>query len=154
MTRACATLPGGVNVLTTRISDNCIEPLVIDVDHGDGTVVEIDVATCLAWNGHSNPPTHMAVTAAQAGYAQAGASTGYTHVGTSAGTYRGRVAGELSEAGLPHSPGQARHRDPGNGRRQALGHLSLARPRHRRLALLGLTASSRWPSYSTCPRVW
>jgi hypothetical protein len=53
-------------VLTTRISDNCIEPLVIDVDHGDGTVVEIDVATCLAWNGHSNPPTQMAITAAQA----------------------------------------------------------------------------------------
>jgi hypothetical protein len=66
MTRTCSTLPSGATVLTTRISDNCIEPLVIDVDHGDGTVVEIDVATCLAWNGHSNPPTHMAITAAQA----------------------------------------------------------------------------------------
>jgi hypothetical protein len=66
MTRACSTLPGGAAVLTTRISDNCIEPLVIDVDHGDGTVVEIDVATCVAWNGHSNPPTQMAITAAQA----------------------------------------------------------------------------------------
>jgi len=66
MTRTCSTLPGGATVLTTRISDNCIEPLVIDVDHGDGTVVEIDVATCLAWNGHSNPPTNMAITAAQA----------------------------------------------------------------------------------------
>jgi hypothetical protein len=66
MTRTCSTLPSGATVLTTRISDNCIEPLVIDVDHGDGTVVEIDVATCLVWNGHSNPPAHMAVTAAQA----------------------------------------------------------------------------------------
>jgi hypothetical protein len=66
MTRTCSTLPGGASVLTTRISDNCIEPLVIDVDHGDGTVVEIDVATCLVWNGHSNPPTQMAITAAQA----------------------------------------------------------------------------------------
>ena len=66
MTRTCSTLPGGATVLTTRISDNCIEPLVIDVDHGDGTVVEIDVATCLAWNGHRNPPTNMAITAAQA----------------------------------------------------------------------------------------
>jgi hypothetical protein len=66
MTRSCGTLPSGATVLTTRISDNCIEPLVIDVDHGDGTVVEIDVATCLAWNGHSNPPTPMAITAAQA----------------------------------------------------------------------------------------
>jgi hypothetical protein len=66
MTRTCSTLPSGANVLTTKISDNCIEPLVIDVDHGDGTVVEIDVATCLVWNGHSNPPTPMAITAAQA----------------------------------------------------------------------------------------
>jgi hypothetical protein len=118
MTRACGTLPGGANVLTTRISDNCIEPLLIDVDHGDGTVVEIDVATCLAWNGHSNPPTRMAITAAQAlqiaanpawgtsqmdaavvregasrfaglpGNAHAGSSTGYTHAVPSAGTYR------------------------------------------------------------------
>jgi hypothetical protein len=66
MTRTCSTLPSGATVLTTKISDNCIEPLAIDVDHGDGTVVQINVATCLAWNGHSNPPTHMAITAAQA----------------------------------------------------------------------------------------
>jgi hypothetical protein len=66
MTRTCSTLPSGATVLTTKISDNCIEPLTIDVDHGDGTVVEIDVATCLTWNGHSNPPAHMAITAAQA----------------------------------------------------------------------------------------
>jgi hypothetical protein len=66
MTRTCSTLPSGATVLTTRISDNCIEPLVIDVDHGDGTVVEIDVATCLVWNGQANPPSPMAITAAQA----------------------------------------------------------------------------------------
>jgi hypothetical protein len=66
MTRSCITLPSGATVLTTRIPDNCIEPLTIDVDHGDGTVVEIDVATCLPWNSHSNPPAHMAITAAQA----------------------------------------------------------------------------------------
>jgi hypothetical protein len=66
MTRTCSTLPSGATVLTTRISDNCVEPLAIDVDHGDGTVVQVDVATCLAWNGTSNPPAHMAITAAQA----------------------------------------------------------------------------------------
>jgi hypothetical protein len=66
MTRACSTLPSRATVLTTRISDNCVEPLAIDVDHGGGTVVQIDVATCLAWNGSSNPPAHMAITAAQA----------------------------------------------------------------------------------------
>jgi hypothetical protein len=66
VTQTCSTLPDGANVVTTRISDNCVEPLAIDVDHGGGTVVQIDVARCLAWNGHSNPPTHMAITAAQA----------------------------------------------------------------------------------------
>jgi hypothetical protein len=66
MTRTCSTLPSGATVLTTRISDNCVEPLAIDVDHGNGTVVQINVATCLAWNGSSNPPAPMAITAAQA----------------------------------------------------------------------------------------
>ena len=66
MTRTCSKLPSGATVVTTKISDNCIEPLGVDVDHGDGTVVQIDVATCLAWNGHSNPPAPMAITAAQA----------------------------------------------------------------------------------------
>jgi hypothetical protein len=115
MTRTCSTLPSGATVLTTRISDNCIEPLMIDVDHGDGTVVEIDVAACLPWNGHGNPPTNMAITAAQAlqiaanpgwgtsqmdaalvrdaasrfadlpGNAHAGGGTGAEHVGTYTG---------------------------------------------------------------------
>jgi hypothetical protein len=66
MTRTCGTLPSGATVLTTRISDNCIEPLSVDVDHGDGSVVEINVASCLPWNGTSNPPAHEAITAAQA----------------------------------------------------------------------------------------
>jgi len=55
MTRTCSTLPGGATVLTTRISDNCIEPLVIDVDHGAGTVAEIDVATCLPLERPAQP---------------------------------------------------------------------------------------------------
>jgi hypothetical protein len=66
LTVTCSTLPGGAKVVTTRIDDNCIEPLAIDVDHGDGTVVQVDVTTCLAWNGSSNPPSPMAITAAQA----------------------------------------------------------------------------------------
>jgi hypothetical protein len=33
---------------------------------GDRTVVQIDVATCLAWNGYSNQAAPMAITAAQA----------------------------------------------------------------------------------------
>jgi hypothetical protein len=66
MTRTCSTLTSGAPVITDRISDNCMEPLTITVDHGNGIVVWIDVATCLPWNGNSNPPAHMAITADQA----------------------------------------------------------------------------------------
>jgi len=66
MTQTCSTLPSGAKVVTTKISDNCIEPLAIAVDHGDGTVVQIDPSTCLAWNGQSNPPSPMAITPEQA----------------------------------------------------------------------------------------
>jgi len=83
MTRTCSTLPSGATVLTTRISDNCIEPLVIDVDHGGGTAVEIDVATCLTWNGHSNPLTQMAITAAQALQIAANPAWGTTQMAAS-----------------------------------------------------------------------
>jgi hypothetical protein len=80
MTRTCSTLPSGATVLTTMISDNCIEPLAIDVDHGDGTVVQIDVARCLAWNGQANPPTGMAITAAQAQQIAANPAWGATQM--------------------------------------------------------------------------
>jgi hypothetical protein len=66
MTMTCDTLPNGAPVTVTKISDNCIQSASIDVDHGRGTVVQIDLATCLAWNGKSNPPSPMAITVAQA----------------------------------------------------------------------------------------
>jgi hypothetical protein len=66
ITQVCGTLPGGASEMITKIQGNCIEALVIDVDHGGGTAVEIDVPTCLAWNGQTNPPSPMAITAAQA----------------------------------------------------------------------------------------
>ncbi len=66
LTQVCGALPGGAPEIITKIPGNCVEALAIDVDHGDGTVVQIDVPTCLAWNGQTNPPTPMAITAAQA----------------------------------------------------------------------------------------
>lgn len=66
ITEVCGTLPGGAPEMITKIPGNCIQALVIDVDHGGGTAVEIDVPTCLAWNGQANPPSPMAITAAQA----------------------------------------------------------------------------------------
>jgi hypothetical protein len=66
LTMTCSTLPGGAPLNVVKISDNCIQSASIDVDHGQGTVVQIDLATCLAWNGTSNPPAPMAITVAQA----------------------------------------------------------------------------------------
>jgi hypothetical protein len=66
MTMACSRLAGGAPVAVSRISDNCIQSASIDVDHGQGTVVQIDLSTCLAWNGTSNPPSPMAITVTQA----------------------------------------------------------------------------------------
>ena len=66
LTQVCGALPDGAPEIITKIPGNCVEALAIDVDHGGGTVVQIDVPTCLAWNGQTNPPTPMAITAAQA----------------------------------------------------------------------------------------
>lgn len=58
----CVTLPNGGRADITRIADNCIQSLVVDVDHGDGTGVQLNVGTCLAWNGRTNPPGPEALT--------------------------------------------------------------------------------------------
>jgi hypothetical protein len=78
--QVCGTLPGGAPEIITKIPGNCIETLTIDVDHGGGTAVQIDVPTCLAWNGQTNPPTHMAITAAQAEQIAASPAWGATQM--------------------------------------------------------------------------
>jgi hypothetical protein len=79
-TQVCGTLPGGAPEIVTKIPGNCVEALAIDVDHGGGTAVQIDVPTCLAWNGQTNPPTPMAITAAQAEQIAANPAWGATQM--------------------------------------------------------------------------
>ena len=79
-TQVCGTLPGGAPEIITKIPGNCVEALAIDVDHGGGTAVQIDVPTCLAWNGQTNPPTQMAITAAQAKQIAANPAWGATQM--------------------------------------------------------------------------
>lgn len=62
----CRTLAGGAPAVISRNPGNCIESLSVAVDHGNGTVVWIDVSTCLAWNGNSNPSAKEAITASAA----------------------------------------------------------------------------------------
>ena len=59
---ACRKLPDGSTVTITRIPDNCIQSLVVNVDHADGVGVQLNVGTCLAWNGHENPAGVEALT--------------------------------------------------------------------------------------------
>jgi hypothetical protein len=66
LTATCSTLPNGAKVVVTKISDNCIQSLVADVDHGSGVTVQLNVATCGAWNGTTNPPSGLALTESQA----------------------------------------------------------------------------------------
>jgi hypothetical protein len=66
ISQICSMLPGGAPVTTTRIPGNCIERISIVIGHGHDTGVQIDVASCLAWNGQTNPAAHLAITAAQA----------------------------------------------------------------------------------------
>jgi len=79
-TQVCGTLPGGAPEIITKIPGNCVEALSVDVDHGGGTAVQIDVPTCLAWNGQTNPPTQMAITAAQAEQIAANPAWGATQM--------------------------------------------------------------------------
>jgi hypothetical protein len=80
------------------------------VDHGDGTVVEVDVAGCLPWNGTSNTPTRMAITAAQAQQIAANPAWGATQMDAAlvrdADSRFAGVPGN-SRTGLPVSAGSS-----------------------------------------------
>lgn len=58
--------PDGARVQVISNSGNCVETTSVSVDHGNGVVVTIYVATCLPWNGSTNPPCPPALTAEEA----------------------------------------------------------------------------------------
>jgi hypothetical protein len=62
----CRQLPDGSAVSVVRIPDNCIQSLSVAVIHPNGMAVQIDVSSCLAWNGRTNPAGTLALTEAQA----------------------------------------------------------------------------------------
>lgn len=62
----CRSLPDGAHLTIIQIPGNCIQSLVVQVDRADGISVQLDVATCLAWNGKVNPPGVEALTTDEA----------------------------------------------------------------------------------------
>ncbi|MGC9670611.1 hypothetical protein ACNTMW_29205 [Planosporangium sp. 12N6] len=63
---ACRQLPDGGRAVVTRHADNCVQSLLVDVDRGAGSVVEVQVSSCLAWDGTATPAGRMALTEEQA----------------------------------------------------------------------------------------
>jgi hypothetical protein len=49
-----------------HLADNCIQNTVVGAYRPDGTIVQVDVATCLAWDGKQNRPAPAALTTEQA----------------------------------------------------------------------------------------
>jgi hypothetical protein len=59
-------LPGGGEVVVLQIPENCIQRTVVEVRHPDDTLVQINIASCLAWDGTANKPAPQVLTAEQA----------------------------------------------------------------------------------------
>lgn len=62
----CEAGPGGEPTEVLTDPGNCVQSTVVSVDHGNGVVVTVYVATCLLWNGTSNPPCPAALTTEEA----------------------------------------------------------------------------------------
>lgn len=60
------TAPGGLPAQVLGNPSNCVETNSVSVNHGNGLIVTIEVATCLPWNGTANPPCNPALTAEEA----------------------------------------------------------------------------------------
>lgn len=56
---------GSVSVTISHMPDNCVQTTTVDAMWPDGTLVRVDVATCLTRDG-ANEPTRAALTADQA----------------------------------------------------------------------------------------
>ncbi len=59
-------LPDGSTVTIQRIPGNCIQDQIINVTHPDGRSVYLGNASCLAWDGTTNPPANRPLTTEQA----------------------------------------------------------------------------------------
>lgn len=53
-------------VTIDHLAGNCIQSTVVGAYRPDGTIVQVDVATCLAWDGKQNKPARAALTTDQA----------------------------------------------------------------------------------------
>lgn len=66
-TESCRRDDRGQQVVVDHMKGNCVQDVVVTSRHHDGTVVQVNVATCLAWTeAEGNKPTAPALTEQQA----------------------------------------------------------------------------------------
>ncbi|WP_238008997.1 hypothetical protein KZZ52_20955 [Dactylosporangium sp. AC04546] len=59
-------LDQGGEIVVRKFDDNCIQHAVVEVTRADGIRVQVNIASCLAWDGTRNPPAPPAITIQQA----------------------------------------------------------------------------------------
>ena len=64
--QSCQRLPNGDIVDISRLPANCIQSLIVEVYRPNGFGVQLNVSTCLQWNGSTNPAGGPALTQDQA----------------------------------------------------------------------------------------
>jgi hypothetical protein len=62
----CRTLPDGSDVSIVTVPDNCERRIAVSVHRPTGTRVDLDVASCLQFDGTTNPAGRLALSAEQA----------------------------------------------------------------------------------------
>ncbi|MDH6126073.1 hypothetical protein [Kitasatospora sp. GP82] len=62
----CLTDPYGHKARVDHEAGNCVQDTVVQVDHGDGTSVQVDIGTCLDYTDSHNAPGVQALTVQQA----------------------------------------------------------------------------------------
>ncbi|MGK4578886.1 hypothetical protein [Kitasatospora sp. HPMI-4] len=62
----CLTDTSGRTVRIDHLADNCVQSTVVTADHGDGTGVQLDLGTCLAYQDGGNRPGVRVLTDEQA----------------------------------------------------------------------------------------
>lgn len=63
---ACKRERDGTVVVVLPNAGNCVQSEAIQAGHPDGTLVQVDLSTCLMWNGTANPPAANVLSVAQA----------------------------------------------------------------------------------------
>jgi hypothetical protein len=66
MAVSCTPLAGGATAVITTNSSNCVQSLSVEVHRRDRVIVGVYVATCLMFDGTTNPPGRAGLTQAQA----------------------------------------------------------------------------------------